>query len=234
MNPHQITQKLINDVILLAFAPPVTHVYCPLEYAERSYRRYLEKYGQGRREILLVGMNPGPWGMTQTGIPFGDVVMVRDWLGIRESVEHPAVEHPKRPILGFDCPRREVSGARLWSWAKDAFETPECFFTRFFVYNYCPLCFLEESGRNRTPDKLPASEREPLYAVCDEALRRTVEFFQPRLIIGVGAFAEKRAQEALGAAAPAIGKIPHPSPANPSANRGWAQAVAAVLKAYGL
>jgi single-strand selective monofunctional uracil DNA glycosylase len=221
MNLTQITDLLIADLQSLHFSPPVVYVYNPLIYARRSHQQYIEQYGQSPKEILLLGMNPGPWGMAQSGVPFGDVPSVRDWLGIQEIVEKPHPEHPKRPVLGFDCPRREVSGMRLWGWISKTFQTPEQFFSRFYVANYCPLGFLEVSGRNRTPDKLPKSEREKLLAICDLALRRTVEYFQCKHVIGIGLFAAERARQALAGMDVTITSIPHPSPANPSANRGW-------------
>ncbi|MHA7835783.1 MAG: uracil-DNA glycosylase family protein, partial [Algiphilus sp.] len=179
------------------------------------------------REILLLGMNPGPFGMAQTGVPFGDVALVRDWMGIEAPVAQPEHPHPKRPIQGFACTRSEVSGSRLWGWARDRFGTAEAFFARFFVANYCPLVFMEASGRNRTPDKLAKDEREALYAVCDEALRATVDYLQPDYVIGVGGFARQRAEKALTDYPGRIGTILHPSPASPLANRGWAAAVEA-------
>jgi single-strand selective monofunctional uracil DNA glycosylase len=163
--------------------------------------------------------------MAQTGVPFGDVSFVRDWLGITGKVGKPPTEHPKRPITGFACPRKEGSGSRLWGWARDRWGTPKAFFGEFFVINYCPLIFMEESGRNRTPDKLPALEREALFAACDQALKETVNLLQPTWLLGVGVFAEKRAREALGVTSVKIGRILHPSPASPAANRGWAKAV---------
>jgi single-strand selective monofunctional uracil DNA glycosylase len=166
-------------------------------------------------------MNPGPFGMAQTGVPFGDVAMVRDWLGIEGAVGRPEPEHPRRPVLGFGCPRSEVSGTRLWGWARDRFGTPEAFFSRFFVLNYCPLAFLEQSGRNRTPDRLPPAERAPLFAACDRALRDGVELLRPRAVVGVGRFAADRARAALAGLELPIGTILHPSPANPEANRDW-------------
>ncbi|NTU60032.1 MAG: single-stranded DNA-binding protein, partial [Deltaproteobacteria bacterium] len=132
------------------------------------------------------------------------------------------------------CRRSEVSGARLWGWARARFGTPEAFFGRFLVVNYCPLVFMEESGKNRTPDKLPAGEREPLLEACDRALRRTVELLGPRHVIGVGAFAEARARAALAGAEAEIGRISHPSPASPAANRGWDRLVDGELAALGL
>jgi single-strand selective monofunctional uracil DNA glycosylase len=235
MNPLvEIARRLASEVDALAFGPPVAHVYNPLRYAAGPHEEYLERCGGGPVEVVLVGMNPGPFGMAQTGVPFGDVAMVRDFLGIGGVVDRPAREHPKRPIEGFACARGEVSGTRLWSWVRDRFGTPARFFERFFVVNYCPLVFLEASGRNRTPDKLPASERDRLFAVCDEALRRTVDALKPALVVGLGAFAERRCQAALQGREIRTGRILHPSPASPAANRGWAQQAQAQLEALGV
>jgi single-strand selective monofunctional uracil DNA glycosylase len=230
-----ISRRLCERVEPLMFAAPVCYTYNPLSYAREPHERYLERYGAAApREVLLVGMNPGPFGMVQTGVPFGDVAMVRDWLGVTGNVARPAREHPKRPVLGFACKRSEVSGTRLWGWARQQFGTPEAFFARFFVANYCPLAFVEESGRNRTPDKLPTAEREALYAVCDDALRGVVECLRPRLVVGVGGFAERRARAALAGHACEIGTILHPSPANPRANRGWGPIVERQLADLGV
>lgn len=214
----------------LRFAPPVTHVYNPLRYAASNYREYAERFGRGPKAAVFVGMNPGPYGMAQTGIPFGEVAAVRDWLGIRHPVEKPPQEHPKRPVEGLACPRSEVSGRRLWGAVRDHFGEPEAFFRRFFVANYCPLCFMESSGRNRTPDKLPVAERQALFEACDEHLRALVGCLRPRVVVGVGAFAQQRAEEALARMAVPVGRVMHPSPANPAANRDWAGAVQRQLR----
>ncbi len=234
MELKAITDELVRDLADCKFAPPVTHVYNPLVYARRPYDTYLQRYAKPPKQVVLVGMNPGPWGMAQTGVPFGEVQAVSEWLGIREKVDTPANPHPKRPVEGFDCPRSEVSGRRLWGWAKETFKTPECFFARFFVANYCPLLFIEESGRNRTPDKLPAAEQQTLFAACDRALRRTIEFLRPPYVVGVGRFAEGRVLQALGGLEVTIGCITHPSPANPKANRGWEAIITKELKDLGV
>lgn len=230
----RISRALGRKVDVLTFAAPVTHVYNPLRYAAALHEAYLRRYGCGPRPVVLLGMNPGPFGMAQTGIPFGDVTVVRQWLGLEAPVGRPEREHPRRPVLGLECPRGEVSGARLWGWARDRFVTPERFFQQFFVINYCPLAFLEESGRNRTPDKLPSAERAALFAACDEALRRMVAVLRPRHVVGVGAFATGRAQEALAGLPLMIGTVLHPSPASPLANRGWAERVEQQLAACGV
>ncbi|MFH2204616.1 MAG: uracil-DNA glycosylase family protein, partial [Elusimicrobiota bacterium] len=198
MHPVEITRQLAQDVKRLAFKPPAAYVYNPLEYAWKPHELYLTRYGAGRKEVLWLGMNPGPWGMAQTGIPFGEVNLARDWLGLEAPVGKPAREHPKRPVLGFATTRSEVSGARLWGWARDTFKTPERFFARHLILNFCPLSFVEESGRNLTPDKLPPGERQPLMAACDTALRRLVEYYRPKFVVGIGGFARKRAEKVLG------------------------------------
>ena len=228
----KITDTLVQELSGLHFPRPVTMVYNPLEYARKPYDCYLDRYGRAPKEVVLLGMNPGPWGMAQTGVPFGEVSLVRDWLGIQEEVATPpAGMHPKRPITGFDCSRSEVSGKRLWGWIRETFVEPKRFFERFFVANYCPLLFMEESGRNRTPNKLKAPEKRALQQVCDAALRRTVEVLSPRFVIGIGRFAAQRAQEALSGTGIQVGEVLHPSPANPRANRNWSgQAASQLLK----
>jgi single-strand selective monofunctional uracil DNA glycosylase len=157
--------------------------------------------------------------------------MVRDFLGIEGPVGKPPVEHPRRPIAGFACHRSEVSGTRFWGWASHRFGTAEHFFERVYVANWCPLVFMNESGANVPPDKLTAVECMPLFRACNVALARVAEVMQPSLVVAIGAFAEKRAREALGGDV-RIGRILHPSPANPAAND-WAAVVDAQLRALG-
>lgn len=216
-------QTLSNGVDALTFAQPTTHVYNPLAYAWAGHRNYLERHAHSTKRILFLGMNPGPFGMAQTGVPFGEVSLVRDWVGVKARIHKPVHEHPKRRIEGFDCLRSEVSGRRLWGLFKQRFESATAFFEDHFVANYCPLVFMEASGRNRTPDKLPADEVAALYALCDTHLRELVGILQPEWVIGVGAFAASRAQRALQDCNVQIGQILHPSPASPAANRGWSE-----------
>jgi len=229
-----ISRELSQKVDKLRFAAPVTHIYNPLAYAREPHERYLTKWGNAPKRALLLGMNPGPFGMAQTGVPFGDIGMVRDFLGVTGKVGRPTAEHPKRPIAGFDCPRGEVSGQRLWGFAQARFGTPAKFFQHFFVVNYCPLAFMEDSGANRTPDKLPKTEQAPLFAACDAALAAIVTELAPKFVIGVGAFATARAKLALPSFGGVIATISHPSPASPKANRGWAELVEKELQGHGL
>ncbi len=228
------SDRLAEVVGALTFGPPVAHVYNPLVYARELHTRYLERWGGPPKDLVLLGMNPGPWGMAQTGVPFGEVGAVRGFLGLDGAVARPPAEHPKRPVLGMACPRSEVSGARLWGWIRERWGTPEHFFARGFVANYCPLAFLADSGRNLTPDKLRRAERDALVGPCDRALAELVEVLRPRLVIGVGAYAEAQARRALAGLDVRVGRVLHPSPASPRANRGWSAAAETELAELGV
>jgi single-strand selective monofunctional uracil DNA glycosylase len=218
-------RELAERVGGLKFGLPVTHVYNPLDYAWAAHQLYLQKFGGGKKRVIFLGMNPGPFGMAQTGVPFGEVAVVRDWLKIFAKIGRPASENAKRLISGFDCTRSEVSGRRLWGLFAQRFGAPEKFFEEHFVANYCPLAFCEKSGSNRTPDKLPAAEKKPLLEICDAHLRRVLEILEPEWLIGIGDFAAKHGQAVCHKMETSIrvGQILHPSPASPAANRGWAE-----------
>ena len=218
------TKALSQSVGSLSFDLPIAYVYNPLEYAWEIHRQYLALAEGGKKKVVFLGMNPGPYGMAQTGVPFGEIPAVRDWMGLSGEVSKPNPEHPKRPVDGLECTKSEVSGRRLWGLFSEKFPSAHDFFKDHFVANYCPLVFMEESGKNRTPDKLPAAETNPLEQACDDHLRQVIEILEPEWLIGVGAFAEKRASIALSDLNVQIGKILHPSPASPAANRGWAEA----------
>jgi single-strand selective monofunctional uracil DNA glycosylase len=229
----EAARALEQEVSKLSFSEPVAYVYNPLDYARDAHTLYLHRYGHTKKKTIFLGMNPGPWGMAQTGVPFGEIAAVKDWMGITAVVGKPHPEHPKRPVDGFSCRRSEVSGRRLWDLFKERFGTAENFFKHHLVANYCPLVFMEAGGRNRTPDKLKPEERRALFSVCDRHLRRIAQVLEPRWIIGVGRFAEQCALRALPDLDVRIGRALHPSPASPAANRDWAGTVTRQLEELG-
>jgi len=249
----KISSRLAAECSALRFGPHVAAVYNPLQYAARPNNLHLQLAASAPKKVVFLGMNPGPWGMAQTGVPFGEVAALRDWLGIEAAVGKPEHEHPKRPIEGFACKRSEVSGRRLWGLFRERFGTPAEFFKDHFVANYCPLVFMGESGANITPDKLPADESGPLFQICDRALADTIRLLQPRWVIGIGGFAKKRIDGVIKnfsppkrGEKPAVGRdsiekieyltaqILHPSPASPMANAGWDREVIKTLTKLGV
>lgn len=209
-------------------------VYNPLVYAWDVHERYLRAYVHPKPDVLFLGMNPGPFGMAQTGVPFGEIAAVRDWMGLEGKVGKPPTEHPARPVKGFSIERSEVSGRRLWNLMAERFTSAEHFFARHAVMNYCPLVFVDagKRGKNIIPEKLPIEERKMLESVCDAYLDDIVVLLEPKALVGVGQFARKRLQSSaqhLGLSIPVI-SILHPSPGNPQANRGWDEKVVAQME----
>ncbi len=229
-------RRLAREASALTFGPPAGYVYNPLQYARQPHELYLERFAAGRKRIVLLGMNPGPWGMAQTGVPFGEVQMVSEWLGIRGKVSAPAGGHPRVKVQGFGCARHEVSGTRLWGWMRDRYGTAEQMSRELLVSNYCPLLFLDEAGRNITPDHLGRANQAALFEICDRFLRAVIEVTRPEWLVGIGRFAEARllaAREEWKLPA-RVTSILHPSPANPKSQNSWSATVTAALVDQGV
>ena len=214
----------------LTFSGEVACTYNPLDYALNAHKIFLKKYGQGKKRTIFLGMNPGPYGMVQTGVPFGDVSMVKQWLKIEAKIKPPEIQHPKRPVTGYDCDKSEVSGTRFWGMMADRYPKANDFFAQHFVINYCPLVWMTESGKNITPDKLPKSAMTAVNKACDEFVRFAIEYYQAEHLVGIGAFAEKQLLRLFDKDSYAIGRMLHPSPASPIANKHWPQRAIQDLK----
>jgi single-strand selective monofunctional uracil DNA glycosylase len=210
------------------------YVYNPLSYAWDMHEAYLRRYVHQGAKVLFLGMNPGPFGMAQTGVPFGEVVAVRDWMALDEPVGKPPTEHPARPVKGLEIGRSEVSGKRLWSLMAHRYGTAQAFFALHAVMNYCPLVFVDagKGGRNVVPEKLPKAQRVALENLCDAYLDDMVTLIAPQYLVGVGVYAKRKLQESntrLGGNR-TVCAVLHPSPGNPQANAGWAERVTAQLQ----
>lgn len=214
------------------------YIYNPLDYAWQVHELYLRQYVHHEPDLFFLGMNPGPFGMAQTGVPFGEIEAVEQWMHLSGSIGKPKREHPARPVLGFSTTRSEVSGKRLWSLMQERFGSADAFFSCNAVMNYCPLVFMDggKTGKNVVPEKLPKEERNQLDRVCDSYLDDIVNLVEPRALVGVGVFARKRLESCarrLHLDIP-VTSILHPSPGNPQANNGWDRKVTAQLREAGL
>ncbi len=217
-------QELSAAMEVLHFPAPVAYTYNPLNYAWAGHESYIRRFASSPKDVLYLGMNPGPFGMAQTGVPFGEIPAVTLWMGITAPIGQPPATHPKRPIQGFNCPRSEVSGRRLWGLFEELYDTADAFFAHSYVANYCPLIWMSESGANIPPTRLPKEQMLQLDAACQRHLVRLIDILQPRYLIGVGGYALKQLQIAAKAfpdKSLTLGTILHPSPASPAANKNW-------------
>jgi single-strand selective monofunctional uracil DNA glycosylase len=216
----ELVRNFAHEVDRLQFSGDL-YVYNPLMYAWKAHRAYLERYLHRGVKILFLGMNPGPFGMAQTGVPFGEVRAVSQWMQINEEISQPARVHPKRPITGFATQRSEVSGKRLWSLMENRFGSAQNFFSQHAVVNYCPLVFVDggPTGRNIIPEKLPREERQALEQVCDEHLVQVLEYLEVQHLVGIGNYAAAKLRQV--APKEEVLTLLHPSPSNPRANAGW-------------
>jgi len=223
----KLSNELSKQMDELTFSLPVKYVYNPLSYSFLTYLQYLNRINFNDVNIYI-GINPGPYGMSQTGIPFGDYYFVKNFLNIKkEKLLNLPLTHHKKPIYGFDINKREASGKRLWAFFQDIYKDQEIFFKNNIILNYCPLCFLNEEGNNITPDKLIKEERNILYKICDDYLNKSINLFKFKSVIGIGNFAYNRAK-ILGYNALKIG---HPSPLNIKGSGGrWELDTKEILK----
>lgn len=231
----QRTIRLREEVDELAFTYD-GFIYNPLDYAWDMHRAFLERYVRPSAEILLLGMNPGPFGMMQTGVPFGEINAVRGYLKLDLPVGKPECEHPSRPVLGMTTTRSEGSGKRLWGLISSIWPDPDDFFSRHCIFNYCPLGFLDSgpTAKNFTPDHLPKEERRALEAVCDSYLRDVIALINPRALIGIGKYAQEKLASVNDDPSRIVASIIHPSPGNPQANVDWNGKTTARMRGFGL
>ncbi len=208
------------------------YIYNPLIYAKEMFYEYIREYVDSPTKYFFLGMNPGPFGMAQTGIPFGEVNTVKEYLKINKPIYKPEREHPNRKVEGLSIVRSEISGLRLWNLFKTYYPNPKDMKKNIYVANYCPLLFLSKvkTAKNITPNKLSKETREMLDSVCDRYLFETIDLLKCEKLIGIGKYAEKKLKNDT---IPYF-SILHPSPASPLANKGWSEKVEIQLEANGV
>ena len=196
-------------------------VYNPLNYAWDVHEEFIRRTGGNGAKCILLGMNPGPHGMGQMGIPFAATSVVRDLIGITGiSVAKPEVIHPRRPVNGLEHTKEEVSGTRLWGLLQHRYGTIDKISKEIYVVNHCPLMILNGvRGTNVTPNNISGKSVEELMDICDQHLREVVNALDATKVVGIGKYAEKRAVSALCGLGVSVETCWHPSPASPLANR---------------
>ena len=270
MDLIKTTRILADDLHALRRPAGVSHVYNPLRYMWPAHERFLSRHyvtdrasaPDGRldfyepagatrpRRYLILGMNPGPHGMVQTGLPFGDVVNAAAMLGYRTGDQVPAPDlagvelHPSRPVIGLSATRREASGERLWGGLAAIFGGLEQTLAACFAANYCPLAYFADDaqGTNVTPEDFgkktikgePNPRHDPGYAaeldkVCLPYLVRVARAMRVEVILAVGRYAEAKANiiaalqpDDSRPARPKVVYLTHPSPLATRSAGEWA------------
>nr|XP_022920875.1 single-strand selective monofunctional uracil DNA glycosylase-like [Onthophagus taurus] len=224
-------QQLSLELNNLTFSFPVHYIYNPLEYAWEPHSTFVKTYCKGTKDVLFLGLNPGPWGMCQTGIPFGEVNISKEWLKMNGEVEKPKDECPKKQIKGFECHRSEESGKRFYGFFKNLCRTPEAFFKNAFVYNLCPLAFMKKESANITPHELKGQIKKDIENICGKTLVDILKLLDIKIIVALGRYTEKQAIEITQGFQLGHIKViymPHPSP-RVVGNNNWAEKAQNVL-----
>ncbi|KAH8374826.1 hypothetical protein KR200_006973 [Drosophila serrata] len=230
------TENKLNET-LDELDPPsgIQCMYNPIVYASQLHCDYLRRYLNGAKKLVFIGMNPGPNGMAQTGIPFGNVRTVKVLMQLSGSVEKPPNEHPKRPVVGLDCRIEEPSGVRLWELFLRLAGNMETFAQQCFVHNFCPLAFFDEAGKNLTPGELKGTYKQQLRDRCLDTLEEQLHLLQPQVVVAVGEYvhtALKRSKFCKSDSVIVL-RLPHPSPRSVN-NNNWPEKAQAFLEDNGL
>lgn len=172
--------------------PAGVEVYNPLSYAWQLHQRYLRRFvtqgpqteppfevgGMGpsvstqQRRVLFIGMNPGPFGMMQTGCPFGDKVSARQLGGLpgvplsdrhTESLDLSKLTTLKaRRTQGFGIKQRETSGQRFWEGMTELWPLTSIGRARVTAGG-APIVLFDEE-----PDRRAAMSTDPIEVMlCD-------------------------------------------------------------------
>ncbi|XP_049285272.1 single-strand selective monofunctional uracil DNA glycosylase [Anopheles funestus] len=234
---YHIEQELSAALRKVTLPSDVAACYDPIEYASEIHCAYLQRFLDGPKPILFLGMNPGPWGMCQTGVPFGYVPAVRDWMGLRGTVTKPKPELAARPVEGLACTREEQSGKRWWGLYEELCGTSDGFFRSCFVYNLCPLAFFHQTGRNITPSELKGKAKGEIQSISEQYLAIALTLLKPKIVISVGRYTEDRIKSLTkqNKIDPTIATycMPHPSPRSLN-NTNWPEKAKLWLTEHGI
>jgi len=202
----------------LAALPPVGDLVAldPTRYCRSAWAAYLQMAAR-LGCVLVVGMNPGPHGMAQTGVPFTDpwIVDELDLQAPRADVppaDIPAVgswrhrSHRARGVLGS---KREESAKRLWPLLREICapyaavgpsadkiaEATRRVCNEVLLVNALPICWLDPAGKNVSAEQVekraPAQVREGLRDLVNEWLQAVADILRPAAVIGVGRWARE-------------------------------------------
>ena len=95
----EVEDRLTNDLDKLQFKKPVELVYNPLKYAKEPHSLFVRMYCNGTKPVLMLGLNPGPWGMAQTGVIY--LFLFDSRRGVLMGGGDREVSYPQAKVLNF-------------------------------------------------------------------------------------------------------------------------------------
>jgi single-strand selective monofunctional uracil DNA glycosylase len=212
----------------------------PSRYGERWHAPFRRLYPPRARPLLVFGLNPGPYGMAQTGIPFTDLKRLAQGLPRLAAELARSGERLSLPGLApsslqpFLTRTFESSSVRVHRFLRLAHGSAERAFREVVFVNPCPLLFIDRAlGENRTPADLPRA----LRAGVDEARVEVVSVAVARLrargaiVLGRDAAAALSVPLRARLGERAVVEWEHPARAVPDI---WARGLLAALRRRGL
>jgi len=136
-------------------------VWNPGLYGEPWHSRFRRCYPPAARPLVLFGLNPGPYGMAQTGIPFTDIrrlvsalpALVAELRNAGKRLEVPGLAPVSLPP--YLSRTFEASSVRVYRFLERSWGDAERGWREVVAANPCPLLFIDtETGKNRTPADL--------------------------------------------------------------------------------
>jgi single-strand selective monofunctional uracil DNA glycosylase len=196
-------------------------IWNPGLYAASWHALFRKEYPASAGCILVFGLNPGPYGMAQTGIPFTDLKRLREHLprlakGLeRRGCSLAGVGLAPRSLRPYLSRTFESSAVRVYRFLSRGWGSAEDGWRSVVVANPCSLLFMDAAGENRTPADLVGAVsrrtgslvaarrlRERCNALRRLAAREAVRVLSPRGVVLLGKDAQRAMQTGI---APLLG-----------------------------
>jgi len=164
-------------------------VWNPALYALDIYQEYLTKFPPEPGAILALGLNPGPYGMAQTGIPFTDCRTASGALGMEMTIPGKAPDDLISRLKKANGKWRgtyERSSLGMYRFLILAWGDIKTAYRNWFVGNPCPLLFLDPERWNVTPADPRLRRMKEVGELRQRAVIGFSEILNPRGIVCFG------------------------------------------------
>ncbi|XP_073819638.1 uncharacterized protein isoform X2 [Musca autumnalis] len=187
-------------------------IYNPLDYdAAKIHKDYLKRYLKGPKRVLFVTMNPASHGELQTGIPFGHMPTIREYMKLKSTIIDSPVPHPSED----EEQERENNSIYFWQMIREIFYSQNFFLSKFFqqrfVHSFCPLAFIDGEKQFVTLENLPdKTYRKEVTKACVHILEKQLKLLQPDMVIVMGGYVHGNMQRSKYCKTKLLPQIPNP------------------------